>query len=148
LAWFKSLGARVTLFTKCSRAVPATSDVWASLSSREAGGLYVAKCYPGLNQVEFFAAFFPGSLDARTRRISPRPHRGPHSRQRRIHARPNEEEALHGLREFLLFANQGAPEESGGVEGPGGVPEPGDRGDRDLEQGLHGRWDRAASGRR
>ena len=49
LAWFKRLGARVTLFSRCGRAVPAPNDVRARSFGQEASGLYAAKCYPDLN---------------------------------------------------------------------------------------------------
>ena len=48
-AWFKSPGARVTLFSRDRRAVPATNDLGSRRSGQEAGELYAAKCYPGLN---------------------------------------------------------------------------------------------------
>jgi hypothetical protein len=48
-AWFKSLGSRVTLFSRRGRAVSATNDFRKSRSSQWAGSSTPRKCYPGLN---------------------------------------------------------------------------------------------------
>src|SRR5262249_9098041 len=51
-AWFKSLGARVTLFSMEGGVVPAVNDGRARPSRQSGLTLYTAKCYPGLNQAQ------------------------------------------------------------------------------------------------
>jgi hypothetical protein len=53
-AWFKSLRARVTLFSMDGGVVPAVNDGRTRPSRQSGPTLYTAKCYPGLNQA------FPG----------------------------------------------------------------------------------------
>src|SRR6516162_1385723 len=50
LAWFKSLRARVTLFSMDGGVVPAVNDGRTRPSRQSGPTLYTAKCYPGLNQ--------------------------------------------------------------------------------------------------
>src|SRR5262249_51143781 len=52
-AWFKSLGARVTLFSIDGGVGLAVSDGRERLCRRSGPRFYAAKCYPGLNQAEF-----------------------------------------------------------------------------------------------
>jgi hypothetical protein len=54
LAWFKSLRARVTLFSMDGGVVPAVNDGRTRPSRQSGPTLYTAKCYPGLNQAGFF----------------------------------------------------------------------------------------------
>jgi WD40 repeat protein len=49
-AWFKSLRARVTLFSMDGGVVPAVNDGRTRPSRQSGPTLYTAKCYPGLNQ--------------------------------------------------------------------------------------------------
>jgi hypothetical protein len=51
-AWFKSLRARVTLFSMDGGVVPAVNDGRTRPSRQSGPTLYTAKCYPGLNQAE------------------------------------------------------------------------------------------------
>jgi hypothetical protein len=51
-AWFKSLGARVTLFSIDGGVGPVVNDGRARLCRRSSPRLYAAKCYPGLNQAQ------------------------------------------------------------------------------------------------
>jgi hypothetical protein len=51
-AWFKSLRARVTLFSMDGGVVPAVNDGRTRPSRQSGPTLYTAKCYPGLNQAK------------------------------------------------------------------------------------------------
>ena len=53
-AWFKSLRARVTLFSMDGGVVPAVNDGRTRPSRQSGPTLYTAKCYPGLNQARTF----------------------------------------------------------------------------------------------
>ena len=57
-AWFKLLGARVTLFSAYGGVVPELNDELARSYRQSSPGLHAAKCYPALNQASFRIASY------------------------------------------------------------------------------------------